>query len=324
MKFLALAAAVAAPSAASAQAVIDNGTIRLGVSRLGQLNATNASGTLYGVYDLRNNVDGTRAGCQCEGWGVAVAGTGITGYANNAQGIAGLNSVAFTSTASSATATVSLTGGPLTVSHEYVSSSVSDLYEVKVTITNTGTTATTGNILYRRVMDWDVEPTAFNEYSTIQGTVGASNVLYASDNGFATANPLGSRGSPIVAGAEGDFLDSGPADHGALFDFSFDPLAAGASQTFSVFFGASLNEADALSALGRVGAEVYSFGQSASDKNGGTPGYSTFIFGFKGVGGTSLPGGVPEPATWALMILGFGAVAGAMRRRQAKTTVRFA
>ena len=34
--------------------------------------------------------------------------------------------------------------------------------------------------------------------------------------------------------------------------------------------------------------------------------------------------GVPEPATWALMILGFGAVGGAMRRRQAKTTVRFA
>ena len=33
--------------------------------------------------------------------------------------------------------------------------------------------------------------------------------------------------------------------------------------------------------------------------------------------------GVPEPATWALMILGFGAIGGAMRRR-AKTAVRFA
>jgi hypothetical protein len=33
---------------------------------------------------------------------------------------------------------------------------------------------------------------------------------------------------------------------------------------------------------------------------------------------------VPEPSTWALMILGFGAVGGAMRRRQAKTSVRFA
>ena len=28
-------------------------------------------------------------------------------------------------------------------------------------------------------------------------------------------------------------------------------------------------------------------------------------------------GGVPEPATWGLMILGFGGIAGAMRRRKA-------
>jgi len=34
--------------------------------------------------------------------------------------------------------------------------------------------------------------------------------------------------------------------------------------------------------------------------------------------------GVPEPATWALMIMGFGAVAGAMRRRSAGKDARFA
>ena len=40
---------------------------------------------------------------------------------------------------------------------------------------------------------------------------------------------------------------------------------------------------------------------------------------------TPFNGGVPEPATWALMILGFGAVGGMMRRRNAvKTSVRFA
>lgn len=36
-------------------------------------------------------------------------------------------------------------------------------------------------------------------------------------------------------------------------------------------------------------------------------------------------GGVPEPTTWAMMVLGFGAVGGALRRRQkAGTRVRFA
>lgn len=40
--------------------------------------------------------------------------------------------------------------------------------------------------------------------------------------------------------------------------------------------------------------------------------------------GAVLPG-IPEPATWALMIMGFGAVGGAMRRRQSvKASVRFA
>jgi hypothetical protein len=38
----------------------------------------------------------------------------------------------------------------------------------------------------------------------------------------------------------------------------------------------------------------------------------------------AVSGAVPEPATWALMILGFGAVGGAMRRRQSATKVRFA
>ncbi len=36
---------------------------------------------------------------------------------------------------------------------------------------------------------------------------------------------------------------------------------------------------------------------------------------------SALAGGVPEPTTWALMILGFGAVGGAMRRRT-KTSAR--
>ncbi len=45
-----------------------------------------------------------------------------------------------------------------------------------------------------------------------------------------------------------------------------------------------------------------------------------------GLDNLQLSAGVPEPATWALMILGFGAVGGAMRRRNAavKTSVRFA
>lgn len=39
---------------------------------------------------------------------------------------------------------------------------------------------------------------------------------------------------------------------------------------------------------------------------------------------TGTPGGVPEPATWALMILGFGGVGAAMRRSKTKVRVTYA
>ncbi len=39
---------------------------------------------------------------------------------------------------------------------------------------------------------------------------------------------------------------------------------------------------------------------------------------------TGGPGGVPEPATWAMMILGFGFIGSAMRRRQQNVSVSFA
>jgi hypothetical protein len=38
---------------------------------------------------------------------------------------------------------------------------------------------------------------------------------------------------------------------------------------------------------------------------------------------TALPGGIPEPASWALMIVGFGLVGSAMRRRQRTVSVTY-
>lgn len=45
--------------------------------------------------------------------------------------------------------------------------------------------------------------------------------------------------------------------------------------------------------------------------------------GFGAFGGTLTFAAVPEPATWALMILGFGLVGGVMRRRERETRVRY-
>lgn len=319
------AASVALPAMAHAGALIDNGTIQLGVDTRGQLNIStpsnpSATGLLVtGLRDKATKLEATADGCLCEGWGVAVQGTGITGYANNSTGTANLTVDSFTSTASTATSSVHLTSGELSVVTAFAPSASAFLYQADVTITNLTGADMTGSLLYRRTMDWDIEPTAFSEFSTIQGTALATNVLHANDNGFCDSNPLAGC-SQILA--TGDFVDSGPTDHGANFDFIFSPLKLGESRTLRIFYGSAPDEKTALNALSSVGAEVYSFGQNSRDKTGGNG--QTFIFGFEGVGGVIVPpgdGGVPEPATWALMILGMGAVGGMLRNQRRRALV---
>src|SRR5262249_36368546 len=144
-----------------------------------------------------------------------------------------------------------------------------NLFQVTVTIRNlTGAPIT--DLRYRRVMDWDVEPTAFEEYVTVH-TGGASDVLFTSDNGFATANPLDPAGSILFTG---EATHSGPADHGADFDFGFGSLAAGGTEKFNTYYGAAGTESGALAALAGAGAEVYSLGQP-SNFAPGDPGFGT-------------------------------------------------
>lgn len=64
-------------------------------------------------------------------------------------------------------------------------------------------------------------------------------------------------------------------------------------------------------------------GTARSIDFGGTANYTAYdniTFGSDVAGG----GAVPEPATWAMMIGGFGAIGGAMRYRRRKTAVSFA
>ena len=199
----------------------------------------------------------------------------------------------------------------LSVTHAYKVSASTDLFEAVVTITNNSLVTMT-DTRYRRVMDWDIPFDEFREYVTIQGTATTTDLLASSDNGFATANPLGGGVTDIAGcGITVDFTDCGIADHGALFDFGFGDLAAGESLTFSIFYGASANEKDALSALGTVGAELFSLGQESGDPVTGTP--ATFIFGFSGVGGVPI---IPTPAPGVLALMSIGLVGVAVRRRK--------
>ena len=302
-----MTAIVAAPMTASAASLIDNGTIQLGVDDLGQLNIAGPT-RYYGLTDLRTGFEATSPGCLCEGWGAAIGDTGVSGYVNNAYGVTNVTGVSFVSDASTATSVTDV-GTELRVTHAFAPSESDDLYRVTVSITNTSG-ADISDLRYTRVMDWDVEPTPFSEYVTIGGSAAATAVLSANTNGFGSGNPL----TPDAD--MGDFVDLGATDHGAQFNFGFGELLMGETFTFEIFYGASLSEAAALTALNAVGAEVYSFGQSNDNILGTTPDRSTFIFGFSGVGGVVVPP-IPVPASALLLIGAIGMLGGLRQRRKA-------
>ncbi|SET02591.1 hypothetical protein [Oceanicella actignis] len=342
-------ASVMFAGAASASAIITNGSVTLGVDDFGQLNIpgppSRHDGTAsVGLRHAATGLEATSHGCLCEGWGVGIAdGGGIriaSGRANNNYGVSNLSAVSFMSTASTATSVVELrddsdTTSLLRITHAFgPAAETSDLYRVNVTIENISGAAI-ADLRYTRTFDWDIEPDTFSEVVTHAGVATTPSVLVAVDNGFVNSDPFAGGRTEQVAGGTGDFVDLGPSDHGSNFDFGFGMLAAGDSFAFDIFYGATRTETAALAALGEVGAELYSLGQPGCDPTGTGTGTgcaygddlatATFIFGFAGVGGSIIipdptPGGVvPLPAAAWLLLTGIGALGagGAMRRRKA-------
>lgn len=280
---------------------VTNGLIRLGIHPEGHLNvpgfdpSSGTGTTTVGLRYLPTGADALAPGCLCEGWGAADLLSGASGWGNESYGgTSDLTVVKADFDADSGVSSVMV--GPLLapvlrVTHEYKPvPETPNLYRIDVEMRNI-TSVDAGNLdrvhaLYRRVMDWDVEPTAFSEYVTIETTGPGvpSAVATTTNDGFASPDPLD---PPTDLGATGFFVDFGPMDHGALIDLDFGLLDPGESVTFTMYYGAAGNEADAWDALQAVGAEMYSFGQPDTIDGHLTGEPNTFIWAYTAPAGSA-------------------------------------
>lgn len=141
-------------------------------------------------------------------------------------------------------------------------------------------------------------------------------------------------GGSALSGAPLGVLAKGT--HVASHYLFFDPVGvvpAAGSITFNrkilgvIRTTAGLNASDALFGIAGVGyAAVPLRGLEQGNSitfaiNGNTLSYDT-LAGNPGDSFRVLTGGVPEPATWAFMILGFGLIGGAMRQAKGRTATR--
>jgi hypothetical protein len=276
---------------------IENGVIRLGINAEGHLNvpgfepSSGTGTTTVGLRYLPTSADALAPGCHCEGWGVADVVTGVAGWANQDEGGAfGLVVEEAQFDERSGVSQV-VAADRLRVRHEFSPApQTPNLYRIDVTIEHAGRLGS-GLLLpitpaYRRTMDWDVEPTAFSEYVTIQPTSirVPSELVFTSNDGFATSNPLGPR---TDLGATGFFADYGPSDQGALIDLQFAQLLPGESVSFTMWYGAADNETDALQAISAVDAQLYSLAQPDVPGGAETGEPNTFIWAYRGPDDTS-------------------------------------
>lgn len=270
-----------------APAVLSNGTVQLGVNPEGHLNAAGGQGpALVGLRYLPTGAEGvavTGGGPNGlnEGYGVGDAASGVSGFVNLGQSPAAnnLSLVQFSATASTAVSVVDV-AGTFRVTHEFRTAARTDhLFEVVVTVRNTGTTGL-ADVRYRRVVDFDPDPGGFREFLTVQGGT-AFDLLENTNDGFATADPLGPPSSGAVSPLRsGNFVNSGPDDQGALFDLGLGALGPGEARTFRLYYGAAANLGAALQAVHAVGAEAYALARPSLS---GAP--NTFVLAFGGVGG---------------------------------------
>ena len=270
-----------------AGAAISNGTVQLGIRPTGNLivpGTVPSSGegvTEVGLRYVPTNADAISPGCFCEGWGVADATSSTSGWANESTGHSGnlvVESFTWNQLGNPGATSVVRVADTFRIHHIYSPVAETDnLFEVLVAIDNIS--EATVDLRYRRLVDLDVEPTAFDEFLTVTAPGGfPASVNAVTDDPFGGPDPLS---AVTNQGHSGQFTDAGPDDNGVLLNLWLGQLDPGQTRYFRLYFGAAESEANAMAAASSVGAEVIAISEP-STVDGPTLGIpNTFIFAFQ-------------------------------------------
>lgn len=207
-----------------------------------------------------------------------------------------------TATANTATSTTTTDDGFLVVQN-YSFVGAGNILKINTSVTNTTRNAVAA--LFQRDVDWDPNLTFTNNTFGPLGTF--APVVESSFFGF--ESPVGSDSYNFTC--TGGCNEDG--DLGAGIRISLGTLGAGQTARFNYFYGLNQdgqNVDDLVAQTFAAGARYIMAGQS--DENGSNPG--------RGVQSATLAVGavsVPEPATWAMMLLGFFGLGSMVRRRKA-------
>ena len=177
-----------------------------------------------------------------------------------------------------------------------------------ISVTNANGCLFTGNIA---PSTYATTQTAYNTYNNTHPLAGPDITLVplfkSDDAGFpgSLTGGTGASGTWSTPGYAVNFLAVKASNYFVLYEFT-SPVSSGNWTTQSIPHNGGLH---ALSHLAFFGAATPAGG---SGSGGGGSGSGS---GGGGGGGGGTPPGVPEPASWALMLGGFGLVGGLMRRR---------
>ena len=297
MALLAMASVAAMFAASQAQAggTITNGNYTVGISDNGQLFDGNA---YVGFRRGADGYDPLAPGTPRDSWGVSTNLGSAWGDDYN-YGSSGITGTGLVIAGNSATNVITTNVG-VTLSENF-SFAADNILRIVHTITNTS--GGDLDVTFQREWDTDIDPT-FNNESFNVGADG--RVTDSSWYGF-DAPVGGYGGNSCSAGCDVS------GDLGGGIQIGLGTLGAGRSISFIYLYGISRQGQDVNQLIAQaqgVGATYMIAGQGV--ENGSRPGLganSAFI----------AVGQVPEPASWAMMVAGFGLAGAAMRRRRTQT-----